>query len=81
VYLIERRSKRLRRNSRLIREPQPAGLGVVKSRRFAAGAAMPVNEAEFARSHLPGLLDNSGHRLSNKIARPMAVQVGVEQGS
>ena len=36
---------------------------------------MPVNEAEFARSHLPGLLDNSGHRQPDKIARAMAVQV------
>lgn len=56
-------------------QAEPAGLGVVKSRRFAAGATMPMNEAEFVRSHLPGLLDNIGHRRPDKIAGAITVQV------
>src|SRR4029077_18955875 len=56
-------------------QAEPAGLGVVKSRRFAAGAAMAVNEAEFVCSHLPGLLDDRGHRRPDEIGGAIAVQV------
>ena len=36
---------------------------------------MPVNEAQPLSAHLPCLLDDGRHRLPNKVARPIAVQV------
>jgi hypothetical protein len=56
-------------------QAEPAGPGVVESRRLAAGAAVPVNETELVRTHGPRLFDDGGHRRPDKVAGPIAVQV------
>jgi hypothetical protein len=56
-------------------QAEPAGPGVVESRRLAASAAVTVNEAELVRSHVPSLFDDGGHRRSDEIAGAIAVQV------
>lgn len=60
-------------------QAEPAGFGVVESRRFAAGAAVPVNEAQLIGSDVPSLFDDGGHRRPNKITGAVAVQIDLCQ--
>lgn len=56
-----------------------ASMGIVKSGRLAARAAVSVNEAQLFSAHLPRLLDDGGHRQADEVGGAIAVQIDLRE--